>query len=550
LLAAVFVVWIAAILIANPRGNFPIDDDWCFIQPAQAFARSGDVRLPWCAQMTLVTQLAWAGAFVTATHFSIEMLRLSTLLLAGAGLVAVWCLAREVGASPTTAAVASAAFALNPIVFQLSNTFMTDVPAAAWAAFAALALTRALKRPNTATLAAATVFSLCTVFVRQPGVLLPIMFAPAFLSMHGASRRTIAPALIPGVIAVSCLLGFQTWITVTGRRGEYYAHFMGGLSTADAAGPLIRAADAAKRLAIIVFHASWWTLPMLLWTQSRPDSRRARRWFAGALVAGLLVFVPLSRTAPWGSSLLVDFAIGPPMLRGSDLPGMPVPHAPRIVWVVWSAAAGLCLAIGLLRVGLYARSAMRDWRTTDRFRLAMMILSTAVVTATIGAMAALQFYDRYMLFLIPLFIVVCVLTSDTVGPTAWPAMRVTALGFLAMFAVLAALSTHDLFALNRARWLVIDRIVASRQYATADIDGGVEFWRWKEPDHKPPDHPKIVVALGNLVGFQPCSAVPFTRWLPLRHDQVVVLVPSSDRCPSLAPSPAEGRGSLSTSRTM
>jgi hypothetical protein len=87
--------------------------------------------------------------------------------------------------------------------------------------------------------------------------------------------------------------------------------------------------------------------------------------------------------------------------------------------------------------------------------------------------------------------------------------------------------------LNRARWLVIERIVASKQYATADIDGGIEFWRWKEPDHLPPAHPKIVVALGHLDGFQACSAVPFTRWLPPRHDQVVVLVPAHDPCPSL-----------------
>ncbi len=187
-LVLLLIVWAVALVITHPIGNFPIDDDWCFAQSAQTLASHGDLRLPWCAEATLVTHVAWGGLFVSLSHFSFNVLRLSTYAIAALGMIAVWQLVVEVGGSAGTATLATAAFAFNPVVFLLTNTFMTDVPFAAWSAVSALCLVRALKRPTTWAICLAAATSVTATLLRQPGILLPLMFVPRI--RHRA--RTIA----------------------------------------------------------------------------------------------------------------------------------------------------------------------------------------------------------------------------------------------------------------------------------------------------------------------------------------------------------------------
>jgi hypothetical protein len=67
-------------------------------------------------------------------------LRLSTLLLGAVALYTVYSLALDAGTCRAAALLATATVAVNPVFFQLSNTFMTDVR------FIAMVVARCLAR--------------------------------------------------------------------------------------------------------------------------------------------------------------------------------------------------------------------------------------------------------------------------------------------------------------------------------------------------------------------------------------------------------------------
>src|SRR5262249_55411064 len=76
--------------------NFPLADDWSFSRGAVAFARGGGVHYDGWPSMPLLGQWIWAAPFVWVAGASHVALRVSTIVLAGLGFVALWDLLRSV----------------------------------------------------------------------------------------------------------------------------------------------------------------------------------------------------------------------------------------------------------------------------------------------------------------------------------------------------------------------------------------------------------------------------------------------------------------------
>ena len=104
-----------------------------FPRPARSATARGWTTRHW-ASLPLLGQWLWSVPFLAALGESHLALRVSTVVLSWLGLWAFYDLMRrQEGASPGVAAFAAACLAWNPYFFLLSGTFMTDVPALAFA---------------------------------------------------------------------------------------------------------------------------------------------------------------------------------------------------------------------------------------------------------------------------------------------------------------------------------------------------------------------------------------------------------------------------------
>src|SRR5437588_7237564 len=140
-LAAWAVLWVA---LPPAEQNFPLGDDWAFSHGMFEFVKGNGIHYFQWASMPQLGQWLWATPFVWLLGASHVALRISALVLSWLGLWAFYGLLRYERCSDGQAALATAALALNPLFFLMQGTFLTDVPALAFALAALMYYTRAI----------------------------------------------------------------------------------------------------------------------------------------------------------------------------------------------------------------------------------------------------------------------------------------------------------------------------------------------------------------------------------------------------------------------
>src|SRR5437868_6670845 len=96
-LALLTVAWLAVVLVVDPRGGFPLNDDWAYGSVALDLAQHGHLEPSFWQSMPLVTQALWGAAFVRLFGASWFALRLSSLVAGWLALAGTYCLLREIG---------------------------------------------------------------------------------------------------------------------------------------------------------------------------------------------------------------------------------------------------------------------------------------------------------------------------------------------------------------------------------------------------------------------------------------------------------------------
>jgi len=167
ILATTFLVYVPA--------EIPIVDDWTYAWSVEHFLHTGELRmLEWSAHYPLA-QVLWGALFSQLFGFSFVVLRLSTLVLAWAGLLAFFLTLREVGIGPFPAGLATLALWCNPVFFVLSHSFMTDVPFVSAMNAAILFYVRCVNRWRTWDLCLGSVLTMLAFLNRQLGAALALI---------------------------------------------------------------------------------------------------------------------------------------------------------------------------------------------------------------------------------------------------------------------------------------------------------------------------------------------------------------------------------------
>ena len=121
-------IWILAAVLINPRGEFPLNDDWCYAAAVKALREGEGLKLQGCNSTNIIAQVVWGALFCLPFGFSFTALRISTLTLGVVGVLARYGLLREIDADRETALFGALVLAFNPLYLGLSYTFMPDVP--------------------------------------------------------------------------------------------------------------------------------------------------------------------------------------------------------------------------------------------------------------------------------------------------------------------------------------------------------------------------------------------------------------------------------------
>jgi hypothetical protein len=127
-LTGITAVVLMTVLLVYAPIEIPIIDEWTYAWSVEHFLETGELRVLEWSTVYPLAQILWGALFSRLLGFSFAVLRLSTLVLAWAGLLAFYGTLREGGSRPLLAGLGTLMLWCNPVVLVLSHSFMTDVP--------------------------------------------------------------------------------------------------------------------------------------------------------------------------------------------------------------------------------------------------------------------------------------------------------------------------------------------------------------------------------------------------------------------------------------
>jgi hypothetical protein len=546
-LVFLLMVWAAMCVLADPSGNFPLNDDWVYALAVRSILATGHFALPSPASANVILQAYWGALFCLPSGFSFTALRLSTLLAAAAGVLALFLLLRELGAPRVTAIVGALTLAVNPIYFELSASFMTDVPFTALFTISLWLYVRGAAREHFGLIAAAILLALAATAVRQFGLILLLGFAAAHIARNGHGIRSLASAVLPFAFGIALQLGYDHWLIaahVTPKIPEPLHQLFPFAFN-------VLASDLTQIIWIFMPYLGLFIAPFIGTLAPRRGALLRNApvfWMSVALL--FLVAVERSFTIgavlPVLGNVLLISGLGPLTLRDTFLLNLNQPPVP--VYVVWMWVLGTvpCLAAASYLV-------IATWReirqTAGRPLPWQFILMVAVAGAYVAAVLLIShpgpFFDRYFLPLVPPLIAILVLLQR--NPSQLSARQLSpCLLLLCLYAAFTIPAAHDYLAWNRARWQATSRLqqagITPRQ-----IDGGYEFNGWYLHDanyRKTPDKSywwvaddTYVIASGPLPGYRQIGSVSFSRWLPPERSDIIILRRLTPHPPAQSPHP-------------
>lgn len=567
--AALAVLWVVLVTIANPVGNFPLNDDWNYGRTVHTLLTEHKILITQWSLTASVIHWFVGLLFCLPFGFSFDCLRASSIVLAFVAVMCCYILCRQLGASRVLASAAALVLMTDPLFFNLSLTFMTDVPFLAFAGVSLILLSNILIKRRTGEaigygeILFATAVTTAACLTRQVGLVIPLGFA----LVNIASRRPPAAGgggnvpgwlatALPLVVAGAAVLTFQFWLFREFGTLQCYivekAYLQERFSSLVS---LLRHtlgafAQAGIYIGILVLPLLPLVLREFFSRLSKPE-----RTFAIMLIAefGILMSIGLVFTMsamPLVDNIFFNFGLGPLTVGLNDVSAPVWPQAPLIAMLALSCLGAFGLSAPL------AMAAIAGVRLRKRLPLfdavgVGAVVGFMLVTLTIFLIinCGRGFFDRYLLVAMML-VLPCLCSVSRLAPgeetaaaahssAAKPPVLAAALSLLLLvpFAAFAVGGTHDYMAWNRARWQALNDLTAT--VSPMDIDGGLEFNGWSSYDLKYRDHGGVVlgkvpnhrmvhnrvyaVTVSPVDGYEVVKRYPFTRWLPAGEGEVLVL---------------------------
>lgn len=544
---------VGCVLIVSPVAEFPLNDDWLYAQMAQdALGARAYVAHPFVAANATLHAL-WGAAVVGVFGFSYTALRVSTLLFT---FLAVWftCLAaKEAGATRRTAFLAGLVVFVNPIVVNLSYTFMTDIIFLATLAGATWGYVRAFRTGRARDLITGSSFSALALLIRQMGILHPAVFVIAFTMVF--IRRKKWPSLLQ-------VAAFSIPIVIGVFLYEWAQRTSGGIYTwpnawAGVPGRIIVLQIFRYAFASCIYFGLFllpFTLAYALWlARHRNAWTWMRTYWAGMILMWLFMFgcgfllMPRPAPMPLLTNIIRNLGVGPLTLHDTThlYPGWSHVHIGAVFW--WTLTVVSMLSATVLIMELFARfvrpalgKPANDGRKALYVRHAQYLFLIGVAAAHFLALNnpwLTIIFDRYLL---PSFAPLAVLAAALL--TRINARHTITVAATACFLCLAfsLVALQDYFAWNRVRWEAVE--ILRTEYGAADeqIEGGYEFNGAFTSDTFMDVHdtteflkfgnygwwtlrPEYAISFLPRPGFEKIDDVSYYSWLGMEERRIAIL---------------------------
>lgn len=520
--------FIVAEIIVNPLGEFPLNDDWCYAQTVIIFNNTGKIFLGNWPAMTLCTQVFWGYAFTKLFGFSLVALRFSTMLSTLIGFAVLNKLIIQITKNRTLGFLACLLLMFVPLVFNLTNTFMTDVTFNTLAIIACYFMYNFFKTQGAWHYLFFIVFSIALVLLRQYGTIFPACFIIASFFVKEKKLKTISLAVLSLALTITVLKLYESYLKETLPPGAAYK-FSGNTH---------------------IFSKEFWNMALANFQDRHKEF--FRYMFVFAMPFALVFFMPVMRQAK-GLLILIVFVLDAlftfylfhnygyhsdstvdNMMVGNEAFYSTYTHVFRHNW--YQSYDTFMLYIKIISVGLTffvtvlgflsvfaTRSIASALKPELIFFLLLVFAYSFMITITES------YFDRYH---IPLITLAVILTAY-LGKFYTFDLRLAAVPVL-FWACISILGTKDYLEMNRQKLKAYLYLRNDLHVPKKQINPGVELkcynegegWGWQD---------FLNLDVTYLIQFTPekdfkeFKAYEFQRYFPYKKDKIYIFVRHDDK---------------------
>lgn len=471
------------IVLIRPYGEFPYNDDWSYSLPVKWLLETGQLKLTFWPDTTLVSQVMLGALWSALVGFSLQHLRVLVISLVFLFLGASYGLLREAGVTRPISFLVVLSFLTFPAFPVLAMSFMTDVPFLAFGAASLFLLLMTINGARTWVLSyiAGTVFLIAAILVRQIGIGIAIAFVLGDLLTNGFQVKILLRAVgllalsIATVIAYPIVMGTDLPASYQDRIGDMMLLIRSLLSLKlGAAKPLVHGVIAgclytgllAAPLTFGLFVSRMWARKM-----SQPTILLTFVFSALLIVPTIVMNTPIPTVATPGT--LLTFAGVGPRYTSDDV--LANPGAIIAVWwgLTFISSISIAFLFSEIAIGL---SPLKRHIIGHQLQLGTLAFFAAAAVSSYLPFCLNYgtWFDRYIIFSALAFLALVA----TIAPKWEIDVRRAVPLFVASFTIcltMTTLLTRDFFTWTRAKWSVIDKGIVDFRLAPHEIDGGFEY---------------------------------------------------------------------------
>lgn len=484
MIAIIGTAWVFSLVLVNPCGEFPLNDDWLYARTVETFLCEGRIVRPPLAAVSLVFQTLWGAGFASIFGFSHTVLRFSNLLLHLLGAVALSTVVFRLTGKRIMGMLAGLTLLFSPLALLSAFTFMWEPSLVAMVAFSLLALNDWERTYRWRAGVPLWFFTFAAVLVHPMAMVLPI-----WLVVRGFGSGFIRKAW-PGVLALVGGLFFLGWYFGTGSSETMTGFWMERSLAIESPFRIFSRLPGAivylglfllpvglpsfsVKRALVPLLFLFWAAGQGLWAGGQAPvplpSLENVLTPSGLGFVGLRGEPPVMGDLPWFviSVLAVISALGL-LGRLEFLRRLPLWCPVLLAILPW--VGRIVLGASMVRAGLFGLAALAAWAVWfwPNFReRGIRALALVWLFLLVGLP---PFYDRYLIVLLPLL-------AAGLMPRMRPSMLV-AWSSVVVMAVGSVIGVHDHLAVNRSRWELLNDLTVAHNMDPSTIDGGYEWAGW------------------------------------------------------------------------
>jgi hypothetical protein len=477
--------WLWAMLFQDLRGNFPLNDDWCYGLAIKGYLENGELIM---AVTSAPAFLAIAvGTLVCKIFgFSYTYLRCVNFSFAFASSIFLFFTLRNLGLKARDAGLFSLCYAANPLLQNVSTSFMTDASALFCLCGYSYYAVRTIKKYNTPNYLATLLFALAAIFSRQSFLLfaLAIFWIFPLKTKEERLKSLFLSAFSYALFFLAFSLADQ-WVLQQPSYGADYqsvkvmhGQFFHSLITT----PLPGLGLVINSLALTLGYLGLAGLPITLCCLLPSLATSNGAWLSPVSAAFLALFsywqtvLKDGRLMPFSENILRFNSLGAQGIMG--LAVSPLGKHKKF-WLTLATYGcqfilGTVLLATIFRAIKLAKKTIKAGDKSNHRRLqatGFSLTSLALVLAFLTIETSVRCTDRYYLMAMPTLLMVLAFSWRWFkAEKFWPCLLLLNLA-LASYSLAA---NTDWLNWNRARWLLIQRLEAKGvTYKT--LDGGAEY---------------------------------------------------------------------------